>query len=40
MQNAGLKVKELKRTRIGNLQLGGLGLGSFREMTQAEKDLF
>lgn len=36
-ENAGLTVLELSRVRIGGLVLGDLPLGSFREMTEAEK---
>lgn len=36
---AGLKIKELVRIRIGNLQLGTLPVGSWRELTDKEKKL-
>ncbi len=37
--NAGLAVRELKRTRIGNLSLGPLPEGHWRSMTEREKQL-
>lgn len=37
VQQAGLKVLELKRIRIGGLLLGSLPEGSYRLMTEAEK---
>ena len=39
LEAAGLKVKELSRIRIGSLQLGPLPVGSWREMTEREKEL-
>jgi 23S rRNA pseudouridine2605 synthase len=39
LEAAGLKVKELSRIRIGSLQLGALPLGSWRELTEREKEL-
>jgi 23S rRNA pseudouridine2605 synthase len=36
---AGLKIKELTRIRIGNLQLGALPPGAWRELTEREKEL-
>ena len=38
VQNAGLEILELSRIRIGNLLLGPLAEGSFRPMTDAEKE--
>jgi 16S rRNA U516 pseudouridylate synthase RsuA-like enzyme len=32
MKNAGVDVKHLKRTRIGGLRLGGIGLGQVEEL--------
>jgi len=37
IENAGLTIKELKRTRIGGLPLGNLPLGNWRPMTDKEK---
>lgn len=39
VQNAGLDILELSRIRIGGLTLGPLTEGSYREMTDAEKDI-
>jgi len=39
LENAGLKVMELTRIRIGGLLLGPLPLGSWRPMTEKEKAL-
>lgn len=39
LEVAGLKIKELIRIRIGNLQLGTLPVGSWRELTDREKKL-
>ncbi len=39
MESAGLPVKQLIRIRIGNLLLGQLPLGSWREMTEKDKEL-
>ncbi len=39
-ENAGLKVLELKRIRIGALQLGNLPEGAFRPLTSHDLDLF
>lgn len=36
---AGLEVRELKRTRIGNLSLGSLPVGHWRVLTEREKEL-
>lgn len=36
---AGLEVRELKRTRIGNLTLGSLPIGQWRSMTERERQL-
>lgn len=38
LQAAGLKIDSLTRIRIGGLQLGVLPLGSWREMTENEKN--
>ncbi len=38
LEAAGLKVLELTRIRIGNLHLGGLPVGSWREMTKEEME--
>lgn len=38
MEQVGLKVHELSRIRIGGLHLGTLPIGSYREMTQTDKD--
>jgi len=38
LMKAGLKVRELTRIRLGGLNLGGLPLGTWRPMTQREKD--
>lgn len=37
VQNAGLDILELARTRIGGLRLGAIPEGTFREMTETEK---
>lgn len=34
---AGLKVRELKRTRIGNLRMGNLPIGHYRELGERER---
>jgi 23S rRNA pseudouridine2605 synthase len=39
MESAGLQVKELTRIRIGGLSLGELETGSWRAMTEKEKEL-
>lgn len=39
LESAGLKVEELTRIRIGGLHLGTLPIGSWREMTEKEKEL-
>lgn len=39
VENAGLEVLELKRTRIGGLRLGTLPEGSWREMTEKEREV-
>lgn len=39
VEAANLEVLELKRTRIGNLRLGDIPLGSFRPMTEREKQI-
>lgn len=39
LQAAGLDVKELTRIRIGGLHLGPLPLGSWRQMSDKEKEL-
>lgn len=39
MEAAGLHIKELTRIRIGGLQLGPLPLGSWRPMTEREKEI-
>lgn len=39
LASAGLKIKELIRIRIGSLQLGPLAVGSWRPMTEREKQL-
>lgn len=39
MEAAGLNVKELTRIRIGGLHLGTLPIGSWRAMTEREKEL-
>lgn len=39
LQNAGLEVRELTRIRIGNLHLGALPEGSYRVMTDREKEI-
>ncbi len=36
-QKAGLEIVELKRVRIGNLQLGSLQPGQFKELLESEK---
>jgi len=38
VQKAGLKIQSLTRIRIGGLQLGPIPEGSFREMTESEKE--
>jgi len=38
VENAGLTILELKRIRIGSLILGPIPLGSYREMTEQEKE--
>ena len=38
VQQAGLEVLELKRIRIGGLLLGDIPEGSYREMTEADKE--
>lgn len=38
LSDAGLDVQYLSRIRIGNLVLGSLPIGSFRELTDKEKD--
>ena len=37
VERAGLEVKELKRIRIGPLVLGSLPYGSFRHLSEKEK---
>ena len=39
LEAAGLKIKELTRIRIGALHLGALPTGSWRELTEREKEL-
>lgn len=39
METAGLNVKELTRIRIGGLHLGTLPIGSWRPLTEREKEL-
>ena len=39
LEAAGLKVIDLTRIRIGNLQLGGLPVGSWRAMTKREMEM-
>jgi 23S rRNA pseudouridine2605 synthase len=39
MEAAGLHIKELTRIRIGGLHLGPLAIGSWRAMTEREKEL-
>lgn len=39
VQNAGLDILELSRIRIGGLTLGPIPEGTYREMTDAEKDM-
>lgn len=39
VQNAGLDILELSRVRIGGLRLGPIPEGTFREMTEAEKQI-
>jgi 23S rRNA pseudouridine2605 synthase len=39
VQNAGLEIVELSRIRIGGLTLGPISEGTYREMTDAEKDM-
>lgn len=39
LQNAGLEVRELTRIRIGGLHLGPLPEGSFRAMTEREREI-
>jgi 16S rRNA U516 pseudouridylate synthase RsuA-like enzyme len=36
-EKAGLEITELKRVRIGNLQLGSLQPGQIRELLESEK---
>jgi len=36
LAKVGLPIKSLKRTRIGKLSIRGLGVGSFRQLTNAE----
>ncbi len=38
-EKAGLEVRSLTRIRIGDLVLGGLNAGQFRELTMRERDL-
>ncbi len=38
VQKAGLKIESLSRIRIGGLQLGSIPLGSYKTMTEAEKE--
>jgi 23S rRNA pseudouridine2605 synthase len=40
LKKAGLEILELKRIRIGDLKLGDLPEGYFRELSQREKELF
>jgi len=39
VQNAGLDILELSRVRIGGLRLGSIPEGTFRELTDAEKQI-
>jgi 23S rRNA pseudouridine2605 synthase len=39
LEAAGLKIKSLSRIRIGGLHLGTLPVGSWREMTEREKEV-
>lgn len=39
IEGAGLRVLELKRTRIGGLQLGNLPVGHYRPMKESEKEM-
>ncbi len=39
VQNAGLDILELSRVRIGGLRLGPIPEGTYREMTEAEKQM-
>ena len=39
VQNAGLDILELSRIRLGDLQLGSLPIGTFRPMTEREKQI-
>jgi 23S rRNA pseudouridine2605 synthase len=39
LQNAGLEVRELTRIRIGGLHLGQLAEGSYRTLTERERDI-
>jgi 23S rRNA pseudouridine2605 synthase len=39
LENAGLEVQSLSRIRIGGLHLGALPIGSWRHMTEREKEL-
>src|ERR1700722_4141657 len=39
VQNAGLEILELSRIRIGGLRLGPIPEGTFREMTETEKQV-
>jgi 23S rRNA pseudouridine2605 synthase len=36
LARVGLRIQSLKRTRIGNLKIEGLGIGQFRPLTKAE----
>ncbi len=38
IEAAGLEVRELKRVRIGNLRMGDLPIGSWRKLTEKEKE--
>jgi 23S rRNA pseudouridine2604 synthase len=38
MKSLGYQIKTLKRTKISNLELGSLKLGTFRELTEKEKN--
>jgi 23S rRNA pseudouridine2605 synthase len=40
VENAGLQIESLCRIRIGNLTLGNLPVGSYREMSERERALF
>jgi 23S rRNA pseudouridine2605 synthase len=39
VQNAGLDIVELSRVRIGGLRLGSIAEGTYREMTETEKQI-